>query len=64
VSNFVSVGAFVGRVSFVTLNAFGNRDNGHLLSRYPIDPENPPNAILSDSADRREELSDPRLSIQ
>jgi hypothetical protein len=37
------------------LNAFGNRDNGYFLSKYPIDPRNPPNAILSDSADRQKQ---------
>jgi hypothetical protein len=33
------------------LNDFGNRDNGLILSKYPVGPRNPPNAIPSDSAD-------------
>jgi hypothetical protein len=37
------------------LNAFGNRDSDHLPPKYPIDPRNPPDAILSDSADRRKQ---------
>ncbi len=42
VRHAVPVGAFVGAVPFAMLNVFGSRDNGHLLSKYAIDPRNPP----------------------